>query len=154
MESGKPSLTLSKHFSRFLHAFLLFSIGSLGRGNSTATVSAIVLDTAILKNTTNGLRIKTWQVTISSSWFFLGFYRFIFLAPESYDKSSKQGGNGYVKGVRFENVEMHDVANPIIIDQFYCDSPSTCQNQVSFFLTKLKMSLRNLKNLWSFCFYL
>lgn len=45
-------------------------------------------------------------------------------------KSSKQGGNGYVKGVRFENVEMEDVANPIIIDQFYCDSPSTCQNQV------------------------
>ncbi|CAF2194240.1 unnamed protein product [Brassica rapa] len=78
------------------------SIGSLGRGNSTATVSAIVLDTAVLKNTTNGLRIKTWQ-----------------------------GGNGYVKGVRFENVEMHDVANPIIIDQFYCDSPSTCQNQTS-----------------------
>ncbi|CAH2066578.1 unnamed protein product [Thlaspi arvense] len=78
------------------------SIGSLGRGNSTATVTAIVLDTALLKNTTNGLRIKTWQ-----------------------------GGNGYVKGVRFENVEMQDVANPIIIDQFYCDSPSTCQNQTS-----------------------
>lgn len=61
---------------------------------------------------------------------------FILLVPESYGKSSKQGGNGYVKGVRFENVEMHDVANPIIIDQFYCDSPSTCQNQVSFFFTK------------------
>ncbi|CAN8235738.1 unnamed protein product [Cochlearia groenlandica] len=78
------------------------SIGSLGRGNSTATVTAIVLDTAYLKNTTNGLRIKTWQ-----------------------------GGNGYVKGVRFENVEMQDVKNPILIDQFYCDSPSTCQNQTS-----------------------
>ncbi|KAG7589651.1 Parallel beta-helix repeat [Arabidopsis suecica] len=78
------------------------SIGSLGQGHSTGTVTAVVLDTAFLKNTTNGLRIKTWQ-----------------------------GGNGYVKGVRFENVVMQDVANPIIIDQFYCDSPSTCQNQTS-----------------------
>ncbi|EOA35112.1 hypothetical protein CARUB_v10020232mg [Capsella rubella] len=78
------------------------SIGSLGQGHSTGIVSAVVLDTAYLKNTTNGLRIKTWQ-----------------------------GGNGYVKGVRFENVQMQDVANPIIIDQFYCDSPSTCQNQTS-----------------------
>jgi len=78
------------------------SIGSLGQGHSKGTVTAVVLETAFLKNTTNGLRIKTWQ-----------------------------GGNGYVKGVRFENVVMQDVANPIIIDQFYCDSPSTCQNQTS-----------------------
>ncbi|KAA3482997.1 putative polygalacturonase isoform X1 [Gossypium australe] len=42
-----------------------------------------------------------------------------------------KGGSGYVRGVRFENVRMEDVANPIIIDQFYCDSPKTCQNQTS-----------------------
>ncbi|XP_010552650.1 PREDICTED: probable polygalacturonase At1g80170 [Tarenaya hassleriana] len=78
------------------------SIGSLGKDNSTAVVTKVVLDTAFLKETTNGLRIKTWQ-----------------------------GGSGYVQGVRYENVEMQDVANPIIIDQFYCDSPSSCQNQTS-----------------------
>ncbi|KDP26606.1 hypothetical protein JCGZ_17764 [Jatropha curcas] len=78
------------------------SIGSLGKDNSTGIVTKVVLDTAFLKETTNGLRIKTWQ-----------------------------GGNGYVRGIRFENVRMDDVANPIIIDQFYCDSPKTCQNQTS-----------------------
>ncbi|PPS15955.1 hypothetical protein GOBAR_AA04632 [Gossypium barbadense] len=78
------------------------SIGSLGKDNSTAVVTKVVLDTALLRETTNGVRIKTWQ-----------------------------GGSGYVRGVRFENVRMEDVANPIIIDQFYCDSPKTCQNQTS-----------------------
>ncbi|CAI0386304.1 unnamed protein product, partial [Linum tenue] len=70
------------------------SIGSLGKDNSTDIVTKVVLDTALLRETTNGLRIKTWQ-----------------------------GGHGYVRGIRYENVEMENVANPIIIDQFYCDSP-------------------------------
>ncbi|XP_077244151.1 putative polygalacturonase At1g80170 [Tasmannia lanceolata] len=78
------------------------SIGSLGKDNSTAIVTKVVLDTATIQGTTNGLRIKTWQ-----------------------------GGSGYARALRFENVKMIDVANPIIIDQFYCDSPSTCQNQTS-----------------------
>ncbi|ONK66223.1 uncharacterized protein A4U43_C06F5500 [Asparagus officinalis] len=78
------------------------SIGSLGKDNSTAAVTGIVLDTATLTGTTNGLRIKTWQ-----------------------------GGSGYVRSVRFENVKMSDVENPIIIDQFYCDSPVSCKNQTS-----------------------
>ncbi|KAI3696505.1 hypothetical protein L1987_79523 [Smallanthus sonchifolius] len=77
-------------------------IGSLGKYNTTGIVTKVVLDRAFLKGTTNGLRIKTWQ-----------------------------GGFGYVKGVRYQNVKMDDVANPIIIDQFYCDSPKTCQNQAS-----------------------
>ncbi|KAI3871433.1 hypothetical protein MKX03_030776 [Papaver bracteatum] len=78
------------------------SIGSLGKDNSKEMVTAVVLDTAVLKNTTNGLRIKTWQ-----------------------------GGSGYVRSVRFENVRMNEVENPIIIDQFYCDSPDSCQNQTA-----------------------
>ncbi|KAK4773841.1 hypothetical protein SAY87_028860 [Trapa incisa] len=78
------------------------SIGSLGKDNSTAVVSKVVLDTAFLRETTNGLRIKTWQ-----------------------------GGSGYVRAVRFDNVQMLDVANPVIIDQFYCDSPTECKNQTS-----------------------
>lgn len=78
------------------------SIGSLGNDNSTGFVTAVVLDTAFLKGTTNGLRIKTWQ-----------------------------GGSGYVRAVSYQNVRMEDVANPIIIDQFYCDSPKSCRNQTS-----------------------
>ncbi|KAJ6752483.1 hypothetical protein OIU85_002857 [Salix viminalis] len=78
------------------------SIGSLGKDSSTGIVTKVVLDTAFIRETTNGVRIKTWQ-----------------------------GGNGYVRGVRFENVRMENVDNPIIIDQFYCDSPKSCQNQTS-----------------------
>ncbi|XP_019069062.1 probable polygalacturonase At1g80170 isoform X2 [Solanum lycopersicum] len=78
------------------------SIGSLGKDNSVGIVTGIVLDNAFLRGTTNGLRIKTWQ-----------------------------GGSGYVRAVRFQNVRMQDVSNPIIIDQFYCDSPKSCQNQTS-----------------------
>lgn len=75
------------------------SIGSLGKDNSTGIVTNVVLSGAFIKNATNGVRIKTWQ-----------------------------GGSGYVKAVRFDNVMMEDVANPILIDQFYCDSPNPCSN--------------------------
>ncbi|KAM3357309.1 putative polygalacturonase [Capsicum galapagoense] len=78
------------------------SIGSLGKDDSIGIVNRVVLDTAFLKGTSNGLRIKTWQ-----------------------------GGSGYVRTVRFQNVQMDDVSNPIIIDQFYCDSQKPCQNQTS-----------------------
>ncbi|KAK7386871.1 hypothetical protein VNO78_27215 [Psophocarpus tetragonolobus] len=78
------------------------SIGSLGKDNSTGIVTKVILDTAIFRETTNGVRIKTWQ-----------------------------GGSGYVRGVRFQNVRVENVSNPIIIDQFYCDSPTTCQDQTS-----------------------
>nr|XP_016511081.1 PREDICTED: probable polygalacturonase At1g80170 [Nicotiana tabacum] len=78
------------------------SIGSLGKDDSVGIVTRVVLDTAFLKGTTNGLRIKTWQ-----------------------------GGSGYVRTVRFQNVRMEDVSNPIIIDQFYCDSQKPCHNQTS-----------------------
>ncbi|XP_022977184.1 probable polygalacturonase At1g80170 [Cucurbita maxima] len=77
------------------------SIGSLGKDNSTGIVTKVVLDTAFLRETTNGVRIKTWQ-----------------------------GGSGYVRAVRFENVRMENVENPIIIDQFYCDH-TTCEPQAS-----------------------
>ncbi|CAA0827773.1 Pectin lyase-like superfamily protein [Striga hermonthica] len=78
------------------------SIGSLGKDNSTGIVENVVLETAFIRNATNGLRIKTWQ-----------------------------GGNGHVTNVKYQNVVMEEVSNPIIIDQFYCDSPKSCQTQTS-----------------------
>ncbi|KAK8960749.1 putative polygalacturonase [Platanthera guangdongensis] len=97
------------------------SIGSLGKDNSVAVVTGIVLDTATLTGTANGLRIKTWQ-----------------------------GGSGYVRAVRFQNVRMNDVENPIIIDQFYCDSPTTCKNQFFHHFTQtgaVKISLVMYENI-------
>lgn len=78
------------------------SIGSLGKGNSEAHVADVMVDGVFIHDTTNGLRIKTWQ-----------------------------GGSGYCQGIRYQNVRMKNVSYPIIIDQYYCDSPTTCENQTS-----------------------
>ena len=43
---------------------LSLSIGSLGKDNSTGMVTKVVLDTAFIRETTNGVRIKTWQVIL------------------------------------------------------------------------------------------
>ncbi|MCD7459815.1 hypothetical protein HAX54_042030 [Datura stramonium] len=76
------------------------SIGSLGKSNSWSQVHNVCVDGAYLSNTENGVRIKTWQ-----------------------------GGRGFVRKINFENVWMENVSNPIIIDQYYCDSPLPCPNQ-------------------------
>ncbi|KAL2479989.1 Polygalacturonase ADPG1 [Abeliophyllum distichum] len=78
------------------------SIGSLGSGNSEAYVSDVVLNGAKLSGTSNGLRIKTWQ-----------------------------GGSGSASNIKFQNVEMQNVKNPIIIDQSYCDQTKPCKEQSS-----------------------
>ncbi|KAJ4769609.1 Pectin lyase-like superfamily protein [Rhynchospora pubera] len=78
------------------------SIGSLGAKNSTGHVSNVIVDKVYFNSTIFGVRIKTWQ-----------------------------GGNGYAKNIVFKNIVMHDVVNPVLIDQFYCDSPATCAEQKS-----------------------
>ncbi|XP_062173708.1 polygalacturonase-like [Alnus glutinosa] len=78
------------------------SIGSLGAGNSTDFVSDVIVNRAILSKTTNGVRIKTWQ-----------------------------GGSGHAKNITFQNIEMHNVKNPIIINQYYCDRKGSCLDQAS-----------------------
>ncbi|KAJ6822322.1 putative LRR receptor-like serine/threonine-protein kinase [Iris pallida] len=78
------------------------SIGSLGKSNSLNQVRNIHIDGALISNTKNGVRIKTWQ-----------------------------GGRGYANDITFHNIVMRNVSNPIIIDQYYCDSKIPCQNQTS-----------------------
>ncbi|KAL3528855.1 hypothetical protein ACH5RR_008177 [Cinchona calisaya] len=78
------------------------SIGSLGKNNSWDQVHDVKVNGAILSNTENGVRIKTWQ-----------------------------GGSGYASRITFQNVWMENVSNPIIIDQYYCDSFVPCANQTS-----------------------
>ncbi|KAK0595365.1 hypothetical protein LWI29_005938 [Acer saccharum] len=76
------------------------SIGSLGAGHSKATVSGVTVNGAKLSGTTNGVRIKTWQ-----------------------------GGSGYARNIKFQNIEMSNVTNPIIVDQRYCDQDKPCKEQ-------------------------
>lgn len=78
------------------------SIGSLGKGKSEARVAGVLVDRVFLHDTTNGLRIKTWQ-----------------------------GGSGFAQAIKYQNVYMRNVSYPIIIDQYYCDSPKSCKNQTS-----------------------
>ncbi|KAL8540954.1 hypothetical protein ACS0TY_002285 [Phlomoides rotata] len=77
------------------------SIGSLGMRNSRACVSKISVSDSVIKHSDNGLRIKTWQ-----------------------------GGYGSVSKIRFTNIHMDTVRNPIMIDQYYC-SGKACSNQTS-----------------------
>ncbi|GMH04515.1 hypothetical protein Nepgr_006355 [Nepenthes gracilis] len=78
------------------------SIGSLGRGGNFVQVENIFVKNVYLKGTTNGARIKTWQV-----------------------------GRGHVRRVIFENLYFNSVKNPIIIDQNYCDVRGACKEKES-----------------------
>ncbi|KAK4428027.1 putative polygalacturonase [Sesamum alatum] len=78
------------------------SIGSLGKHNSSASVQDVIVSRAFLFGTKNGVRIKTWQ-----------------------------GGSGFARNITFENIWMQNVSNPVVIDQYYCDSPEPCGNQTS-----------------------
>ncbi|KAL3535857.1 hypothetical protein ACH5RR_004318 [Cinchona calisaya] len=73
------------------------SIGSLGQSGNFAQVENIIVTNCLLNGTTNGARIKTWQV-----------------------------GKGYVRNVVFKNLEFIGVKNPIIIDQNYCQVRGAC----------------------------
>ncbi|XP_054783814.1 probable polygalacturonase At1g80170 isoform X2 [Prosopis cineraria] len=78
------------------------SIGSLGKSGTWEKVQDVMVSESYLYQTDNGVRIKTWQ-----------------------------GGDGFASQITFKNIVMANVSNPIIIDQFYCDSPYPCQNQTS-----------------------
>ncbi|THG06904.1 hypothetical protein TEA_016626 [Camellia sinensis var. sinensis] len=77
-------------------------IGSLGKGNSEARVLDVSVNRVKFSGSTNGVRIKTWQ-----------------------------GGSGFAKNIKFQDVLMHNVSNPIIIDQNYCDQIKPCAKQPS-----------------------
>ncbi|AQK91442.1 polygalacturonase At1g48100 [Zea mays] len=67
------------------------SIGSLGVHGTRACVSNITVRNARILDSDNGVRIKTWQ-----------------------------GGTGAVTAVEFAGVQMQNVKNCILIDQYYC----------------------------------
>ncbi|KAK6232215.1 hypothetical protein SCA6_002288 [Theobroma cacao] len=92
------------------------SIGSLGSRNSRAYVSGVTVDRAKLSGTTNGVRIKTWQASPALSMISM---------------ICVQGGSGSASNIKFQNIEMVNVTNPIIINQNYCDQDKPCKEQSS-----------------------
>ncbi|KAK9030685.1 hypothetical protein V6N11_032101 [Hibiscus sabdariffa] len=69
-----------------------------GKGGESAQVENINVKRVNFRETTNGARIKTWQT-----------------------------GKGIVQFVTFSNLNFTAVANPIIIDQYYCYRPNACK---------------------------
>lgn len=59
-----------------------------------------------------------------------------------------QGGSGHAHGMTFVNARMNKVENPVIIDQYYCDSATPCLNKV--LKTVLTLICQNEKHCESF----
>lgn len=64
------------------------SIGSLGHGRAVACVSNVTVQNSVIKDSSNGVRIKTYQ-----------------------------GGQGMVRNVVFRNLKMVNVQKPIVMNQ-------------------------------------
>ncbi|CAH9137065.1 unnamed protein product [Cuscuta epithymum] len=90
------------------------SIGSLGVHNSQACVSNVTVTNSVIKESDNGLRIKTWQ-----------------------------GGTGSVSAVTFDTIQIENVRNCVIIDQYYCLTKD-CRNQTSAVYVR-DVTYRNIK---------
>ncbi|XAR71005.1 Polygalacturonase [Bertholletia excelsa] len=76
------------------------SVGSLGRGGSSAQVEFIRVQQCNFTNSLNGARIKTWP-----------------------------GGTGFAKNIFFDQISVNAATHPIVIDQHYCNGRSFCPEQ-------------------------
>lgn len=79
------------------------SVGSLGRYQGEWDVKGLIVKDSTLSNTMNGVRVKTWEN--SPSW-------------------------SAAENMTFQNIQMSNVYNPIIIDQNYCPYAS-CDHSVN-----------------------
>ncbi|XP_021817752.1 probable polygalacturonase At3g15720 [Prunus avium] len=102
--TGDDCVSIGDHTSNIVISYVKcgpghgISIGSLGRSGNFVQVENIHVSKVNLQGTTNGARIKTWQV-----------------------------GRGYVRRVSFEQIFFRSVKNPIIIDQNYCNKSGACK---------------------------
>jgi polygalacturonase len=122
IENGTHNLHVSKVMCGPGHGI---SIGSLGDDNSRAEVSGITIDMVQFHGTTNGARIKTYQVSRTRIVTILFSER----NRDAHPYVFMQGGSGYAKDITFQNIVMDGVKNPIIIDQDYCDKAKPCRAQ-------------------------
>lgn len=88
------------------------SIGSLGNGDEMIHVQRIHVSHCSFVKTTNGARIKTWEVIF--------FFFFANVNSTKIWNMSLQGGYGFAKGIIFEQLTFESVVHPILIDQHYC----------------------------------
>ncbi|XP_028764872.1 polygalacturonase [Neltuma alba] len=79
------------------------SIGSLGNYEKEEGVENVTVTSSTFTKTDNGVRIK----------------------------SRAQPSNGFTRDIVFRNLIMHNVFNPIIIDQRYCPGAPSCHHQNS-----------------------
>ncbi|CAI9108294.1 OLC1v1007863C1 [Oldenlandia corymbosa var. corymbosa] len=79
------------------------SIGSLARGFKEDGVANVTLINSEFSGSDNGLRIKSWA----------------------------RPSTAFVTNIKFRNIIMNNVANPIIIDQNYCPNNQGCPRQTS-----------------------
>ncbi|CAH8361518.1 unnamed protein product [Eruca vesicaria subsp. sativa] len=69
------------------------SVGSLGRNKDEKNVEGLTVRDSVFNGTNNGLRIKTWAKSVSQT---------------------------LLSKFLYENIQMINVGNPIVIDQQYC----------------------------------
>ncbi|KAK4275864.1 hypothetical protein QN277_018878 [Acacia crassicarpa] len=93
------------------------SVGSLGKYEYEEPVEGLIVKNCTFKNTDNGVRIKTWPGT-----------------PVKIP----------VSRLRFENLVMINVTNPIIIDQEYCPW-NQCSKQTPSKVKISKVSFNNIR---------
>ncbi|KAL2340327.1 hypothetical protein Fmac_008267 [Flemingia macrophylla] len=93
------------------------SVGSLGKYKDEEPVEGFLVKNCTLKNTDNGVRIKTWP---------------------------NEPGTTTVSDMHFEDITMVDVMNPIIVDQEYCPS-NQCSKANPSKVKISKISFKNIK---------
>ncbi|PON77123.1 Glycoside hydrolase [Trema orientale] len=93
-----------------------FSIGSLGKYPNEEPVQGVFVKSCTLKNTQNGVRIKTW--------------------PDSHPGSASD--------MHFEDIVMENVGNPVLIDQEYCPW-NQCKAQIPSRVKISNVSFKNIR---------
>ena len=92
------------------------SVGSLGRYDNELPVEGVYVKDSTLTNTLNGVRIKSWPAKTA----------------------------GRASDLHFDNINMQNVGNPIIIDQEYCPN-FQCKMTYPSKVKLSKVSFKNIK---------
>lgn len=108
--------TLGHWFIMYLLMELSFPTPRMGCGSKHGRYYQVLINVFVSCSCVWKMGLLTLEFTLDKSGFF--FYLF-------------QGGSGYASDMKFMNIWMENVAYPIIIDQYYCDSDLPCANQVS-----------------------
>ncbi|KAF0916623.1 hypothetical protein E2562_007907 [Oryza meyeriana var. granulata] len=93
------------------------SIGCMGRFKDEKDITDITVRNCVLRNTTNGVRIKSYEDVLS---------------PITASK------------LTFENIKMEEVANPIIVDQKYCPEKTCADKKGANTVTIKDVTFRNI----------